>query len=621
MNPSLTPGSKLPLGSSSTEKGINFSVYSHHATNIKLRLFEIGQVAPFAEFPMERSGDYWHLCVANLPSTFEYTYQVEGPYDPSKGFLFCKEMDLVDPYAQAVNASDTWGNHHTPMRALYETRKPFDWEHTSRPMIPAEDLIIYEMHVRSFTMHPSSGSKNPGTFLGMIEKIPYLKKLGINAVELMPIHEFNETENLHRIPGTGEKLFNYWGYSTANFFAPMRRFGKEEDLKFLIRELHREGIEVILDVVYNHTSEGSDQSYYHSFRGLDNPTYYIIDENGYHNYTGCGNTLKCQHPVVQDLILDSLRYWVTEFHIDGFRFDLASIMTRGEDGKPLQDPPLIKRIASDPILAPTKMIAEPWDPAGLYQVGTFPSWRFAEWNGKFRDDVRKFIRGDRNLEAMKNRLLGSPDVYTEKGTPQHSINFITVHDGFTLHDLVSYNKKHNEQNGEQNQDGANDNESWNCGVEGKTTDQAILNLRLQQMRNFMVALFVSQGIPMLLMGDEYAHTREGNNNAYCQDNELNYFLWNQASPLFEFIQKLIALRKSHPIFRQKTFPSAVKWEEMGYLGLTLGEELFIAFNPTAQEHQLEKEGWEILLSTASQLQTLDKLQPYTSVLFGKKKAL
>ncbi|MCP5491165.1 MAG: glycogen-debranching protein [Chlamydiales bacterium] len=621
MNPSFTPGSKLPLGSSLTEKGINFSVYSHHATNIKLRLFEIGQKAPFAEFPMERSADYWHLCVANLPSTFEYTYQVEGPYDPSKGFLFCKEMDLVDPYARAVNASDTWGNHHTPMRALYETKTPFDWEHTSRPMIPAEDLIIYEMHVRSFTMHPSSGSKNPGTFLGMIEKIPYLKKLGINAVELMPIHEFNETENLHRSPGTGGKLFNYWGYSTSNFFAPMRRFGKEKDLKFLIRELHREGIEVILDVVYNHTSEGNDQNYYHSFRGLDNPTYYIIDENGYHNYTGCGNTLKCQHPVVQDLILDSLRYWVTEFHVDGFRFDLASIMTRGENGKPIQDPPLIKRIASDPILAPTKMIAEPWDPAGLYQVGTFPSWRFAEWNGKFRDDVRKFIRGDGNIEAMKNRLLGSPDVYTEKGTPQHSINFITVHDGFTLHDLVSYNEKHNEQNGEQNQDGANDNESWNCGVEGKTTDQAILNLRLQQMRNFMVALFIAQGIPMLLMGDEYAHTREGNNNAYCQDNELNYFLWDQASPLFEFIQKLIALRKSHPIFRQKTFPSAVKWEEKDYLGLTLGEELFIAFNPTAQEYQLEKEGWEILLSTASQVQTLDKLQPYTSVLFGKKKAL
>lgn len=621
MNPISSSGTQTPLGASPTENGVNFSVYSHHATEVKLRIFEVDRVSPLAEFPMNRTGDYWHLAVEDLPDTFEYTYQAEGPYDPPNGLLFNGEMDLVDPYARVVNSSKIWGEHHTPMRSRYEKPVPFDWQHVSRPMLPAEDLILYEMHVRSFSQHPSSGSESPGTYLGVLEKIPYLKKLGINAIELMPIHEFNETENQRRIPGSGGQLYNYWGYSTSNFFAPMRRYGTGHDLKLLIRELHREGIEVILDVVYNHTSEGNDQNYYHSFRGLDNPTYYIVDENGYHNYTGCGNTLKCQHPVVQDLILDSLRYWVTEFHVDGFRFDLASIMTRDEEGKPHDDPPLIKRITNDPILAPTKMIAEPWDPGGLYQVGSFPSWRFSEWNGKFRDDVRKFIRGDGNVESMKNRLLGSPDIYSEKGSPLYSINFITVHDGFTLHDLVSYNEKHNEQNGEQNQDGANDNESWNCGVEGSTTDQKILDLRLQQMRNFMLALFVSQGVPMLLMGDEYEHTRHGNNNTYCQDNELNYFLWDQSSPLFDFIQKLIELRKAHPIFRQKTFPSAVEWEEKGYLGLTIGEEFFIAFNPTDQEQPLEKKEWDLLLSTATKEQPLDKMHPYSSVLFGKKKVL
>ena len=611
-------GTTAPLGSSPTEKGVNFSVFSHHARQVFVRLYKPNTAKFFAEFPLNRSGDIWHLEVKNLRTVFEYTYRAEGPYEPKNGHLFNPEMELTDPYAKVLSVATNWGEVKKPIRSCYQPPETFDWEHISRPLLPKEELIIYEMHVRSFTMHSSSGVSKPGTFQGMIEKIPYLKKLGINAVELMPIHEFNETENQRRISNADQKLFNYWGYLTANFFAPMRRFGKGEDLKMLVKELHREGIEIILDVVYNHTSEGNDQNNYYSFRGLDNAVYYMVDENGYHNYSGCGNTLRCQHPATQDLILDSLRYYVKEFHIDGFRFDLASILTRSETGEPMEDPPLIKRITNDPILAPTKLFAEPWDASGLYQVGAFPSWKFSEWNDKFRDDVRCFIKGDGNIESMKNRLLGSPDLYGEKGSPLCSTNFITVHDGFTLKDLVSYNKKHNEENGEQNQDGANDNESWNCGVEGETTDPEILKLRHQQMGNFMLALFISQGIPMLLMGDEYGHTRHGNNNAYCHDSELNYFLWDQSSPLFCFIKQLIALRKELPILRQKKFQSDVKWEENGYLGLTLNDEIFVAFNPTKESYKLKKEEWKLLISTANDLQSPYELKPYSSVLFGKK---
>jgi len=618
MNLVLLTGSIGPFGSSPTTKGVNFAVFSKHASKVWIRLYQKEAEKPFAEFPLNRTDNIWHLEIENLPTIFEYTYRAEGPYEPKNGHLFNSEMELTDPYAKTLNASTEWGVIKRPVRSCHAPPEDFDWEHTSRPMLPSEDLIIYEMHVRSFTKHPSSVVSHPGTFKGIIEKIPYLKKLGITAVELMPIHEFNETENQRRVPNTGQKLFNYWGYSTANFFTPMMRYGKVEDLKMLIRELHREKIEVILDVVYNHTLEGNDHNYYYSFRGLDNEVYYILDENGYHNYSGCGNTLKCQHPILQDLILDSLRYWVNEFHIDGFRFDLASILTRDESGIPLDDPPLIKRIEQDPILAPTKLIAEPWDPAGLYQVGNFPSWKFSEWNGKFRDDVRRFIKGNGSIDQMKKRLLGSPDLYSKKGSPLHSINFITAHDGFTLHDLVSYNEKHNEENGEQNQDGANDNESWNCGVEGETTDPEIQQLRLQQMQNLLLALFVSQGIPMLLMGDEYGHTRQGNNNAYCQDNELNYFLWEETSPLFKFVQQLIALRKQYPILRQKKFIENVKWEENGYLGLTLNDELFVAFNPTKESYKLKKEGWELLISTTEELESPYELKPYASVLLGKK---
>ena len=618
MNFTKNQGFPAPLGSSPTPNGVNFSVFSKHAHKISLRIYEMEKSHPTLELPLNRTGDFWHLEVQNLPPAFEYTYKANGPYHPKKGHLFNPEMELTDPYARAVNASTRWGKIKRPTRSVYQKPEPFDWEHVGRPLIPQEDLIIYEMHVRSFTKHSSSGVKNPGAFLGMIEKIPYLKKLGINAVELMPIHEFNETENQRRVPTTGQELYNYWGYSPVNFFAPMRRYGTPIDFKALIKELHRAGIEIILDVVYNHTSEGNNQNYYHSLRGLDNAVYYITDENGYHNYTGCGNTLKCHHPVVQNLILDSLRYWVAEFHIDGFRFDLASTLTRDESGQPMEDPPLIKRITNDPILGPTKLIAEPWDPGGLYQVGKFPSWKFAEWNGKFRDDVRHFMRGTGNTEAMKNRLIGSPDLYN---APLKTINFITIHDGFTLHDLVAYNEKHNEENGEQNQDGANDNASWNCGIEGETADLKILTLREKQMRNFLLALFISQGIPMLLMGDEYGHTRQGNNNAYCQDNELNYFLWDQKPAFLSFIQQLITIRKQYPILRQKTFAENVKWEEEGYLGLTVNDELFVAFNPTNTTYPLKKKGWKLLISTDVDLQSSSKLPPYTSVLLGKKQEI
>lgn len=625
MNFPSKSGSFTPLGSSPTESGVNFAVVSHHATQVTLRLFEDNGEDPFATFPLNRSGDTWHIEVENLPETFEYTFRCDGPYEPKKGYLFNPEMDLTDPYARALNVSAQWGQIHRPIRSRYAPPKPFDWEHISRPMIPQEELVIYEMHVRSFTQHPSSGVAEPGTFRGIIEKIPHLKSLGVNAIELMPIHEFPETENLKRNPLTQEKLFNYWGYSTSNFFCPMRRYGTAEDFKSLVKELHREGIEVFLDVVYNHTSEGSDPNAYFSFRGIDNATYYIVDEKGYHNYTGCGNTLKCQHPTVQDLILDSLRYFVSEFHIDGFRFDLASILTRSETGQPLENPYLIERITQDPILAPTKLIAEPWDPAGLYQVGSFPSWKFAEWNGKYRDEVRRFMKGDGNTEAMKQCLLGSPHLYS---TPLKSVNFMTVHDGFTLRDLVSYHEKHNEENGEQNRDGANDNESWNCGTEGETDDPAILALRERQMRNFLFALFVSQGTPMFLMGDEYGHTRNGNNNAWCQDNERNYFLWDQNSSLFPFIQTLITLRQNTPLLRQKTFPQEIAWEEEGYLGLTLNDTLFIAFNPTKASYSLQKPGWSCCIDTSlpelkhpTPIHSFYELKPYTSVFFRKNTAI
>jgi isoamylase/glycogen operon protein len=423
---------------------------------------------------------------------------------------------------------------------------PFDWQSAVRPNLPKEDLVIYELHVRGFTTHPSSKVKCPGTYRGLIEKIPYLKKLGINAIELMPIFEFDECH--HRDPS----LMNYWGYNPVSFFAPKRSYASAnpfDEFRTLVRELHKNGIEVILDVVYNHTGEGKLDEPTFCWRGLDNSTYYLIDRAGqYKDYSGCGNTINANHPVTLRLILDSLRFWATEMQVDGFRFDLASILTRGPNGHPMSHPSLLEAIQKDPLLSSVKLISESWDASGLYQLGAFPKWGpWSEWNGRYRDIIRRFIKGTNGKVGLfASALCGSDFLYK---APTSSINFVTCHDGYTLRDLVTYQRKHNEANGEYNQDGANQNDSWNCGIEGPSSDPTILSLRERQMRNFWLALLLSQGIPMILMGDEYGHTRKGNNNAYVHDNELNWFLWDkleQQKPLFQFVRDLISFRKKYP---------------------------------------------------------------------------
>jgi isoamylase len=591
-NFTISSGTFHPFGVSKQKGGINFALFSNHAKGVTLRLFLPQKEDPFLEVPLKKSGKIWHILIKNLPEEIEYTYRCEGPYDFKKGLLFNKEMDLIDPYAKALSSSPKWNDPKKPIRGKIVFDPTFDWEHDARPFIPPEEMIIYELHVRGFTKHFSSSVKHPGLFLGIMEKIPHLKKLGVNVIELMPIHEFYEWENPLINPKTNEHLCNFWGYSTANFFTPMNRYGTSKELKELVKAIHREGMEVILDVVYNHTSEGNAINTYHSFRGIDNDSYYITDEHGYHNYSGCGNTFKCQHPYVQELILDSLRHFVLEYHVDGFRFDLASILCRDEKGHPMDTPPLIDRITKDPILAPTKMIAEPWDPGGLYQVGTFPSWKFAEWNGKFRDSVRRFIKGSESPKEFAQRFLGSPDLYRSNRKPFNSINFITIHDGFTLRDLVSYNQKHNEENGEQNRDGTNDNESWNCGAEGTTDDPATNTLRERQMRNFMITLFCAQGVPMLLMGDEYGHTRHGNNNTWGQDNDLNYFLWDELEKnqaFFSFLAKLIQFRKDHSLLHSAEFLTENEVQttiDSPFIAFKL-QELFIAFNPQGRAIEIE----------------------------------
>ncbi|MCB1109786.1 MAG: glycogen-debranching protein [Chlamydiia bacterium] len=590
------------LGVTQSSSKTHFALFSKHATGVLLRLFEVEGADPFHEVELKREGDIWEITLENLPQTFEYTYRCDGPYEPQQGHLFNREMDLIDPYATLLNRSPVWNAPQRPTRGVVTPPEPFDWEGDSRPFIPPENMILYELHVRGFTQDPSSGVKHPGTFLGMIEKIPYLKDLGVNAIELLPIHTFNEREHPQRL--------NFWGYSTANFFCPMRPYGSAQELKALVKACHQAGIEVILDVVYNHTNEGSFPEYYYSLRGIDNASYYIVDANGYHNYSGCGNTLNCNHPAVAHLIVDSLRHFVEEYHIDGFRFDLAPILTRGQDGSPLENPPVLQMIERDPILGPTKLIAEAWDAAGLYQLGKFPSYRFGEWNGKFRDDVRHFIRGDGNKEVMKTRLLGSPDLYE---TPSKSYNFITIHDGFTLRDLVSYNEKHNEANGEGNQDGSNDNLSWNCGVEGPTDTVEINRLRTRQMKNFFLALLVAQGIPMLLVGDEYGHTKKGNNNTWCQDNSLNYFQWNQEG-LQDYLRELITFRKTHltPI-------KTVEWIDLPFLACIINEKILVAFNPsdTSLTWTLPERDWKRVIDTYEEGESFTSeycLHPFSSIL-------
>lgn len=569
-----TPGKPFPLGATPTPIGVNFAVFAGCATAVTLILKMPGEKYPCREIPLDprqnRTGDVWHVHVAG-EQEFQYRYRVDGPqnghskYDPHKM--------LLDPCARAFSDGGLWGS---PDRESWYSSVVRSFSNLEPLLLtPIQDTVVYEMHVRGFTRHKSSRVKRPGTFRGIVEKIPYLRELGITAVELLPVCEFDETDNENRDPVTGEPLKNFWGYSTLGFFSPKASYAGSDakqgpivEFREMVRALHRAGIEVILDMVFNHTGEGDLKGHTVNFRGLANSVYYLLDEKGrYRNFSGCGNSVNCNHPVVRDFILDCLRYWVVEMGVDGFRFDLASSLTRGRNGEPLADPPLIERIAADPVLSHVKLIAEPWDAGGLYQVGSFPAHgRWGEWNDKFRDDVRSFLKGDNDKAyAMALRLIGSPDVYAGR-SPCHSLNFVTSHDGFTLCDLVSYNSKHNERNGERNRDGSDNNRSWNCGVEGPCDDPVILSIRRRQMKNFLAVLFLAHGVPMLVAGDEFARTQQGNNNPYCQDNEISWIDWScirHNAEILRFTREMIAFRKRHPVLRREKFRS----EESGHQGV------------------------------------------------------
>jgi isoamylase len=566
-------GRPLPFGATTVPNGVNFSICSSAATACSLALFHKGEQEPFAEIPFPeefRLGDVYSMIVFDLDyENLEYAFRIDGPWDPIVGHRFDKTKFLCDPYARVIAGRDVWlskpnwdGKYQHRARLAFDD---FDWENDKALEIPLEDLVIYEMHVRGFTAHPSSAVSYAGTYAAIRQKIPYLKELGINCIELLPIFEFDEWENNRIHPDTGELLINYWGYSTLGFFAPKAgyaatgKFGMQVDeLKTLVKELHAAGIEVILDVVYNHTAEGDQRGPTISFRGIDNRKYYMLTPEGYYyNFSGTGNTFNCNHPVVRNLVLDSLRYWASEYHIDGFRFDLAAILGRDQNGAPLANPPLLEALANDPVLAKCKLIAEAWDAGGLYQVGSFPAYgRWAEWNGKYRDSVRKFIKSEPGLvPELANRIQGSPDLYFQRG-PTATINFITCHDGFTLRDLVSYDYKHNYSNGENNNDGGNDNDSWNCGYEGETSNEEVNRLRLRLSKNALVLLMISRGVPMMLMGDEIGRTQRGNNNAYCHDNDISWMDWTlveKNNDLFRFSKQIIKFRHDHPVLRGRSY--------------------------------------------------------------------
>ena len=565
------PGHVFPLGATLMFDGVNFSVFSKEATSCTLVLYHHGQKVPFKEIPFPdsfRIGHVYTMMVYGLNiETIEYGYRFDGPYDPKKGLRFDKNRVLLDPFARSISGRSVWGiepDYTNPFQYRGQIiREDYDWLGDKPLEMHPSDLVIYELHLRSFTQHPASEVRHRGTYAGLIEKIPYLKALGVNCVELMPIFEFDEFENSREV--NGRRLVNYWGYSTVGFLAPKAgyaasaRFGMEADeLRHMIRTLHQNGIQVILDVVFNHTAEGGEGGPSISFKGIDNRTYYLLTpDGGYINYSGCGNTMNCNNPVVRNLMLGCLIYWVEAFHVDGFRFDLASILTRDEKGVPMMNPPLLESIAGDEVLGKTLLIAEAWDAGGLYQVGTFPAYgRWSEWNGMYRDCLRRFIKGEAEcLPELILRIRGSDDLYRQRG-PTASINFVTCHDGFTLYDLVSYNEKHNWDNGEENRDGTNDNASWNCGAEGSTDDPEIIALRMRQMKNMLTVLLTSRGIPMLLSGDEFANTQYGNNNAYCQDNEISWLDWNQlerCGDLYDYVRRLIAFRKAHPVLRADSY--------------------------------------------------------------------
>ncbi len=541
--------------------GINFTISSVYATSCTLLLFKPGARVPYVRLPFPESyriGNTYSMIVFGLDiREFEYAYSLDGPYNENRGLIFDKTKYILDPYAKAVTGQSNWGEPQADA-CVYKARvvvNDYDWGNFKTPSTPLEELIIYELHVRGFTMDESSGVEHRGTFAGIKEKIPYLKELGVNAVELMPIFEFDE-RGANRYYN-GKQLFDYWGYNTVCFFAPNTSYEADhkhhhegKELKDLIRTLKSNGIEVILDVVFNHTAEGNEMGPYFSFKGIDNRVYYMLTPDGkYYNFSGCGNVLNCNHPIVRDFIKSCLRYWVTEYKIDGFRFDLASILGRNEDGSPMDQPPLLKSLAYDPILAGTKLIAEAWDAGGLYQVGSFPSWnRWAEWNGKYRDDMRRFLKGDGGLAwAAAHRLTGSKDLYDPSYRGHSaSVNFITCHDGFTLYDLYSYNMKHNEQNGWNNTDGANDNNSWNCGQEGETENIEIEALRVRMCMNAFAALMLSRGPALFPAGDEFCNTQFGNNNPYCQDNITSWLDWKRKekyADVFNFFKYMINLRK------------------------------------------------------------------------------
>ena len=598
----LRRGSPEPLGASVERDGVNFALFARHATSVSLVLFRPDRDEPEAELRLDprlnRTGDIWHGLVSGPIAALHYGYRLDRrPNTEPHVHRFDPSTVVVDPYARALAARPARPEKDGPRVAsalsgrhwrsiVYD--QPFDWG-ADRPLTThLSDSVIYEVHLRGFTAHPSSGVRHPGTFQGLVEKIPYLKELGVTAVELMPVTEFDELSNAFSNPATGEALTDYWGYNPLSFFAPKAGYGGEaaygsevNAFKAMVKALHEAGIEVILDVVLNHTGEGDERGPTVSWRGLDNRTYYIIDPvtGRYHNYSGCGNTFNCNHPVVRTMIADCLRYWVTEMHVDGFRFDLASILGRGQNGEVLFNPPLLERIAAEPVLADTKLIAEAWDAAGLYQVGTFPNWgRWAEWNGRFRDDVRRFLRGESGMVgALATRLAGSADLYQDDGrAPYHGINFVTSHDGFTLADLFSYDLKHNEANGENGNGGLDVNYSWNCGVEGPTDDEAVNALRRRMARSAAAILLVSQGVPMVLAGDERGRTQRGNNNAYCQDNEIGWLDWtldDARSGLLRFFRLMVDFRRRHPALRRRSYRQTGKggWPAIWWHGERLNQ--------------------------------------------------
>ncbi|BAU63791.1 glycogen debranching enzyme GlgX [Stanieria sp. NIES-3757] len=590
----VLPGKSFPLGASVYPNGVNFCIFSQHAEAIELLLFD----TPNAFQPtqvikldpiLNKTFYYWHVFVPNIKAGQIYAYRAYGQFAPERGYRFDSTKVLLDPYARAIVGDEIYDrdaaarpgdNCARALKGVVVDTSSYDWDGDRHPQTPYAQSVIYELHVGGFTRHPNSGvsQSKRGTYAGLMEKIPYLKELGVTAVELLPVHQFDPQD-------ARPELKNYWGYSTIGFFALHRGYSSQRDalgavdeFRDLVKALHREGIEVILDVVFNHTAEGNERGPTLSFRGLDNQTYYILADNPayYQNYSGCGNTFKGNHPIVGRLIIDSLRYWVAEMHVDGFRFDLAAVLARNMFGQPIKEEMGLSNILwiieSDPVLAGTKLIAEAWDAAGLYGVGKFiglADW-FAEWNGPFRDDVRRFVKSDRgSINALAARILASPDIYSRPNTDiNRSVNFITCHDGFTLNDLVSYNYKHNLANGEDNGDGANDNFSWNCGIEGATDDAAIEQLRSQQIKNFFTILFISQGTPMLLMGDEVRRTQLGNNNGYCQDNELSWFDWSLVSKhdgLLRFVKKLIHFIQTLAIFHQETFLEVTHTSEKPHL--------------------------------------------------------